>query len=62
MALFQQAKTLAKPTVAIGGITPDNSVMLRNAGADLIAVLSGVFDANDPAAALAAYNHTFLQG
>jgi thiamine-phosphate pyrophosphorylase len=61
LALFQQAKALAKTTVAIGGITPDNSALLRAAGADLIAVLSGVFDASDPAAALAAYNHTFFK-
>lgn len=62
LSLFQKAQALGKACVAIGGITPDNSALLRDAGADMIAVLSGVFDASDPATALAAYNHTFLQG
>ena len=59
LTLFQQARRLGKPTVAIGGITPDNSRQLRDAGADFIAVISGVFDAPDPAQALAAYHHAF---
>jgi len=37
--------------VAIGGITPDNARPLVAAGADFIAVISGVFDAPDPVAA-----------
>lgn len=57
--LFRRAGTLGKPTVAIGGITPDNSRQLRDAGADFIAVISGVFDAPDPAQALAAYHQAF---
>lgn len=59
--LFTEARTLGKATVAIGGITPDNSAQLRDAGADFIAVISGVFDAPDPSAALAAYHHSFSQ-
>lgn len=59
--LFAEARSLCKPTVAIGGITPDNSAQLRDAGADFIAVISGVFDAPDPSAALAAYHHSFSQ-
>ena len=59
--LFAEARRLGKPTVAIGGITPDNSAQLRDAGADFIAVISGVFDAPDPSAALAAYHHSFSQ-
>ena len=43
------------PRVAIGGITPDNARPLVAAGADLLAVISGVFDAPDPAAATRAY-------
>ena len=39
------------PLVAIGGITPDNAPPLIEAGADLLAVVSGVFDAPDPVAA-----------
>jgi thiamine-phosphate pyrophosphorylase len=37
--------------VAIGGITPDNARTLVAAGADLVAVISGVFDVPDPVAA-----------
>src|SRR3546814_9421032 len=38
------------PRVAIGGITPDNARQLVAAGADMVAVISGVFDAPDPVA------------
>lgn len=57
--LFTDARALGKATVAIGGIRPDNSAQLRDAGADFIAVISGVFNAPDPATALAAYIHSF---
>ncbi|PKM06407.1 MAG: thiamine phosphate synthase [Gammaproteobacteria bacterium HGW-Gammaproteobacteria-4] len=42
---------LGVPRVAIGGISPDNAEPLVRAGADLLAVISGVFDAPDPLAA-----------
>ena len=45
--------------VAIGGITPSNAGVVVDAGADLIAVISGVFDAPDPAAAVRAYSTCF---
>jgi thiamine-phosphate pyrophosphorylase len=45
--------------VAIGGITPDNARPLIAAGADLVAVISGVFDASDPIAAAQAYRACF---
>ena len=38
------------------------AAILRDAGADFIAVISGVFDAPDPSAALAAYNRSFSKG
>lgn len=47
------------PRVAIGGITPDNARSLVDAGADLVAVISGVFDAPDPVAAARAYLSLF---
>jgi thiamine-phosphate pyrophosphorylase len=47
------------PRVAIGGITPDNARTVISAGADLIAVISGVFDAPDPPAAARAYRACF---
>ena len=47
------------PRVAIGGITPDNARRLVAAGADMVAVISGVFDAPEPAAAARAYRACF---
>ena len=50
-ALLRDAAALGLPRVAIGGITPDNAAPLVAAGADLIAVISGVFAAPDAVAA-----------
>jgi thiamine-phosphate pyrophosphorylase len=50
---------LRLPLVAIGGITPQNGAALIAAGADLLAVVSGVFAAPDPRAAAAAYARLF---
>ena len=58
-ALLQDAAALGLPRVAIGGITPENAGPLVAAGADLVAVISGVFDAPDPAVATAAYLRHF---
>lgn len=57
--LLKQSAILRLPRVAIGGITPDNARSLVDAGADLLAVISGVFDAPDPAAAVRAYLSCF---
>lgn len=57
--LLQASAALGVPRVAIGGITPDNGRALVAAGADLLAVISGVFDAPDPAAAVRAYRRCF---
>lgn len=57
--LLREAAALGVPRVAIGGITPDNARPLVEAGADLIAVISGVFDAPDPTAATRAYLSCF---
>jgi len=59
LELLRDAATLGVPRVAIGGITPDNAQPLVAAGADLLAVISGVFDAPDPAAAVRAYLSCF---
>lgn len=47
------------PRVAIGGITPDNAPTLVAAGADLLAVIGGVYDAADPVAAARAYSSLY---
>lgn len=57
--LSQAKKRLGVPRVAIGGITPDNAGTLVNAGADLIAVIAGVYEAPDPVAAVHAYRQCF---
>ena len=44
------------PVAAIGGITPGNCGPLIEAGADLLAVISSVYLAEDPAAAVKAFN------
>ena len=44
------------PCVAIGGITPANAAPLIAAGADFVAVCQGVFGADDPGAAVAAFD------
>lgn len=59
LALLRDSAALELPRVAIGGITPDNARTLVDAGADLVAVISGVFDASDPPAAAHAYRACF---
>lgn len=50
---------LTIPVVAIGGITPENGRRLLAAGADLLAVIHGVFSAADTRAAAARYAALF---
>ncbi|RZA23285.1 MAG: thiamine phosphate synthase [Lysobacteraceae bacterium] len=57
--LLAEAAALGVPRVAIGGITPDNARPLVQAGADLVAVIAGVYDAADPVAAIHAYRQCF---
>lgn len=45
--LGRARRRLSIPLVAIGGITPDNGGRLIGAGADLLAVISGVFGSCD---------------
>ncbi|WP_426788495.1 thiamine phosphate synthase [Xanthomonas campestris] len=60
-ALLHEAAALGLPRVAIGGITPPRVPELVTAGADLIAVVSGVYAAADPVAAVQAYRAGFAQ-
>ena len=57
--LLADAAPLGVPRVAIGGITPDNARGLVDAGADLVAVIAGVYDAPDPVAAIHDYLRSF---
>lgn len=57
--LLREAAALGVPRVAIGGLTPDNSTPLVESGADLLAVISSVFAADHPVAALRGYQACF---
>lgn len=61
LELLRQAAAIGLPLVAIGGITPDNAPPLIAAGADLVAVVSGVFAAADPAATARRYSELFTK-
>ncbi|WP_114228987.1 MULTISPECIES: thiamine phosphate synthase [Sphingomonas] len=50
------------PCVAIGGITPENGAALVAAGADFLAVSGAVWNAADPAAAVAAFTPVLKRG
>ena len=51
------------PSVAIGGITPENCAPLVRAGADFVAAAAGVWDhAEGPAAAVKAFNEAIANG
>jgi thiamine-phosphate pyrophosphorylase len=59
LEILRQAKAaIHLPIVAIGGILPENGDQLLSAGADLLAVIGGVFD-NDPEQSALAYKHLF---
>jgi thiamine-phosphate pyrophosphorylase len=52
--LREARRTLDRPICAIGGIRADNARSLMAAGADWVAVISAVWDAPDPVAAIRA--------
>ncbi len=52
-------RKLRIPIVAIGGITPINGKALLDAGANVLAVINGIFGQRDPKAAAIAYNELF---
>ena len=53
--LLRQSAALGVPRVAIGGLSPDNIGPIIDAGADLLAVVSGIYAAQDPVATQRAY-------
>lgn len=57
--LRRARRELKIPTVAIGGITPENGGALVAAGADMLAVIHGVFGQPDIRRACARFNRLF---
>lgn len=60
LTTLQQARqALTVPIVAIGGILPGNGGQLLAAGADMLAVIGGLFDDGDPEQAARTYHALF---
>jgi len=59
LELFAQARPLGLPMVAIGGITPENAALAIAAGADAVAIIGALFDANDIEATAHTFNNLF---
>ena len=57
--LAEARRELSIPLCAIGGITPDNGAALLAAGADMLAVIQGLFGAGDVLKAAKAYSELF---
>lgn len=60
--LGRARRELGVMVVAIGGITLERAPALVEAGADLLAVITDVFDAADPAARAGAYRQLYVPG
>jgi thiamine-phosphate pyrophosphorylase len=61
LSVFAEAAALGVPRAAIGGIDATNAGMLVAAGADLLAVIGAVCDAEDPRAATRAIVDAFAR-
>lgn len=59
---LKKVSRLNIPVIAIGGITPENTYQVLQAGATGIAVISGVLDAKDPVAAVKSYANELKNG
>lgn len=59
LSLLSAAKSFGLPIVAIGGVDTRIAAELTSAGADLLAVISAVYGASDPARAVRELNRAF---
>lgn len=59
LTLLGEARQFGLPIAAIGGITLDNAAQTLAAGADLLAVISDIFDADDVTSRARAYTRLF---
>jgi thiamine-phosphate pyrophosphorylase len=60
LSLLTEAKRLGLPIAAIGGITLDNAETVINAGADMLAVITNLFDTMDVTTRAVAYQDFFI--
>jgi thiamine-phosphate pyrophosphorylase len=61
LGLLRDARRLGLPVAAIGGITLENAQEVIAAGADMVAVITDLFDTMDITARAAAYQDLFIQ-
>lgn len=59
LSIFAEARALGVPLAAIGGITLERAPEVLRAGADMLAVISDLFEARDIAACARAYAKLF---
>ncbi|ELX12611.1 thiamine-phosphate pyrophosphorylase ThiE [Janthinobacterium sp. HH01] len=60
MEILDQARAaIHVPTVVIGGMTPENAAPLAARGASMVAAISSVYQADDVAAAVAAFTRLY---
>lgn len=59
LELLTAARAWGRPVVAIGGITVENAGQAIRAGADMVAVISDLFEADDITARALQYNRLF---
>lgn len=59
--ILEQAKTFGLPLSAIGGVSLENASLLRAHGADLLAVIGGLFGTDDVETRARAFTHLFSQ-
>ena len=59
LTILTEAKRFGLPVAAIGGITVDNAPDVIDSGADMVAVISDLFDTLDMAARVAQYQKLF---
>jgi thiamine-phosphate pyrophosphorylase len=61
-AIVAQARAqIDLPLVVIGGMTPENAAPLVELGADMIAAITSIYGADDPAAATRAFDRLFAR-
>ena len=57
--VLQAKREIALPCVVIGGMTPENAAPLAARGADMVAAISSVYQADDVNIAVQQFNHLF---